>query len=564
MANYTGHITPDSAVASTVWSVNLDDFTFTAWANASSVMAATLPTGGARSHPGPVPVRAGAVSATLAPAYHDDYYHRIHIVPNPLALGNLTGDRQESVEVWNAYRATKTLTAITAANASGLTLTGPAAAPTDFAAYESRLYTLDAALDGPAVIDATYTFDFPDHDPVLQVTGQRVVPWIFAPNWQVPPVERLAWLTDVLPRRDGSEQRRALRSLPRQGLRFRSTISGAQARRMDTLLAGWQDKAFLIPLWMDGATVTADVAADALVVPVDATAGARFVANSLAVAVVDGAALVVEVSAVAAQQLTLSNPCPGAIAANTQIYPARVARLQDSQPMHQPTSSIRDALLTWEIVETLDDTTAADSAGSYRGLSVLDESPNWRPGLDSQYQRNLQRLDNQTGLRDWTDVTGVPVLTRHHLWTRANRSETAALRAWLYARQGRLTPIWVPTFTPDMVPTATLVQGETNLRIQHIDYHLYLQGLPGRKHIRIRLTDGTLLYRMINSATEVDATTENLVVDSAWPQDITTDEVAMISYLQLFRLQADAVEFLWHSSRITEVAGVFWGLTDDD
>lgn len=491
-------------------------------------------------------------------------YGRVWVIPAAVDFGMLVAPQQHQVEVWNAHSVSKNLASIDAAGATGLSFVGPIAPPTDFAGLESRLYTLSGDTTGPAVIEASYTLQFPSEPVSLRVTGDRVATWLFPPNWAEPVRERLGWLTDVLTHRDGTEQRRRLRQLPRRGFVYRATLNHGDARRFDTLTAGWQHRQYLLPVWSDVARLTAAAAVDDLALAVDDTTGLGFAPESLAVIVPnDGVAVVVEVSGVTAQQLTLGNGLTAAVASGSRIYPARLARLADQQTVGKVTSTFRDALLDFE-VQALYAETATDSAAQYRGLPVLEDAPNWREQLDSEYARNLQVLDNATGVRGYADLHDAPLRSRAHRWTKSGRPGITALRQWLQARAGRLTPIWVPSFTADLMPAAPIVQNDPDITIESVLYHRFLLESPGSRHVRIRLTDGAIYYRRIIAAASVDAATETLTLDSALDRTVQPDEVVMISYMQKSRLAADAVEISWRTPLLMEVAGVFRGLTDDD
>ena len=82
-----------------------------------------------------------ALTGMRVPSYFEDYYFRVHLLPGRINLGSLASEQSRTIEVWNARLTPNNLASITATGADGMTLTGPAPAPTVFAANESRLYT---------------------------------------------------------------------------------------------------------------------------------------------------------------------------------------------------------------------------------------------------------------------------------------------------------------------------------------------------------------------------------------------------------------------------------------
>ena len=146
----------------------------------------------------PIDVEPRAViQAYVGRTFKQDYYDRYIIRPSSIDVGNLLSAQQRNVEVWNGFEGPKLLSQILQTGTDGITLTEPFPAPTTYAGLESRTYTLNISTNGAPVIDAKYTFDFPETtDPVLSVIGKRVVVWPFMP--QTRHKETLEWLTDVI------------------------------------------------------------------------------------------------------------------------------------------------------------------------------------------------------------------------------------------------------------------------------------------------------------------------------------------------------------------------------
>ncbi|MEE9422616.1 hypothetical protein [Candidatus Vondammii sp. HM_W22] len=510
----------------------------------------------------PVEEKRYSYTGGLSPSFSADWYHRVHIRPNPIALGNLLSEQSRDVEVWNAHLTDQLLSSIAATDTEGLQLTAPYAAPTTFKNLESRLYQLSVYTTGPPRIDADFTFNFPAESPVLSVTGTRIVIFPFRPNWRDPLSERLEWLTDLLPNYDGTEQRIRLREIPRRIFEFRITLHGMDKRRFEALLWEWQARVYALPIWTDPGRLDAQVAVGSVQLSVS-TDDLDYHVGGLAILISDTATVeAVEILSVQSDGLTLMRPLLANWPANSCIYPARSARLDDTQSLNIFTSELSEAVLIFR-VEDNSTITAVDSPTVYRSYPVLESPPNWRDNLTAEYQRQLQHLDNLTGIRTVDDESGRASQVQSYLWTRQGRGNIRALRAWLYARAGRVNPIWVSSFQADLVMVLAMISTDTVLTIENIGYTRYLRHAIGRRDIVIRLRDGTRLYRRIIAVSEVDSQTEWLTLDSAVGQDVTPADVVMISWLQLTRLESDAVELTWHTPELVECQHQMRGLADD-
>src|SRR5690606_14439274 len=89
-------------------------------------------------------------------------------------------------------------------------------------------------------------------------------------------------------------------------------------------------------------------------------------------------------------------------------------------------------------------------------------------------------------------------------------------------------------------------------------YTEYLWGDPNRRDIRIQLTDGTVLYRRITGAMEIEAG-ERLSIDEPLGVDVPPEGFALVSWLMLMRQESDAAEFAWWRGDVVDTATTFRG-----
>lgn len=482
-----------------------------------------------------------------------DWYDRIHLLPGVLALGNLVQAQERTVEVWNAWLVPKRLASVAGVGTDGLTLTEPVAAPTTFGGLESRLYTLSVSLSGPPTIDASYTFTFAGQAPVLAVTGARVIGFAFRPNWREPLIERLVWLTDVIRRRDGSEQRISLRSIPRREFEYRVTLTDAAAARLDAAVWGWQARVFALPIWTDPSTLAAALPAGSSSVPVD-TALRDYAAGTLAALVRDDYTHeIVEVQEVAGGSITLARPTAQAWPAGTHLYPARLARLVAQVRITRPTAAVVEARLSLQ-VEPLQPLAGISGPAptTYQGADVYLTAPNRVDDLDDDITRALEIIDPQTGPWAVDDPEGRPDIVRSYRWLLRDRAMISAHKAWLMARGGRLSSAWVPTFSRDMELVAQAGGTATTLVIEDIGYRRFYAQALGRQDIAVRLPSGAWALRRIVGADQVVDGQERIQIDSGLGE--TVDPGAWICLLGLHRLDTDRVELAWHNTEVVDAS----------
>lgn len=499
----------------------------------------------------PVSTTPLARSGHIATSYYDDFYNRVHVTPRELDIGNLLSVQTRSVSVWNAWLTSQALSAITESATTGLTESG-IVAPTTFAPLEERAYLVTVDTQGPAAIDAEYTFVFPSESPLLAVTGRRVVVFGHAPNWAAPVVEKLGWLTDVMIAQGGVEQRVGLRDAPRRALAYDlAALDRHQTNVLETMLLGWQSRLWAVPVWTDRQDLAAALAAGSLTVPCT-TAGYEFAADGLALLwLAHDRHEAVEVASVGASSLTLKAATVDAWPAGTRLYPVRLGRMPARQKLLRETGHH----VTGAVEFAFDDNpalAAADTGDLYAGYYVYAGRTNWADPTEIEFVRQLDEIDYETGQAWVDDLSGLAALLKSWHWLFKTRAEIVAFRAWLAARAGRRVPFWSISQAVDMEVTTAIGASDTAITIRNIGYQRYLNGRADRRHIAIKTLAGATYYRQITAATEISAASEDLAIDSALGVTLQPGEIESVRFVHLTRLEGDAIEIEWHHLDVAE------------
>lgn len=488
-------------------------------------------------------------AASLSPGYLDDFYNRIHVVPLTIAVGNLVTSQQHGVEVWNAYLdATHTVTAVDAVNASGIVVTAPAAYPMDLAPRQSRNWVLDITTEGSPTIDASFTWQVTGLAlPPVTVTGDRVTPWTLTPDWTNGISESLRWLTDLQVAIDGSSQRVPLRDTPRREWEFDILASGAadgsrhHRELMESALGAWRGRVWAVPVWADQLLLAAPLAAGATSVPV-ATAGLDFVDGGLALLYTGPDTYdVLQIDTVAANALNLTRATSRAYPAGTRLWPMRLARLTDTPRLVRGTANLVRTTVRFRADEPCD-WTATAPATIYRGFPVLESRPDVSSDPTVQPDRHLDMLDGDIGGIYVNDPSGLPWWSQGYAWWLNGRTARSDHRALLYWLAGRAQALWLPSYADDITLVQALTVGGNILKVAAGGFARFASGLPGRQHIRIERTDGSVVYRAITAMAEVDADTEQLSIDSPLASDLAPGQVRQISFMMLAHLGDDQVQ----------------------
>ena len=500
------------------------------------------------------------IAGLRARAYSDDFYHRVHVTPSELALGNVASSQVSTVRVWNAHLKPATLLSAESDD-EGVVITPPAPLPLALGALQETDWLINVTPDGPSTIDTLVIWMLQNGSASLRITGSRIVPWAFAPDWASAITERLEWLTDVLSNPQGAEQRRALRISPRRSLEAAMLVEGAERALFDLALAGWGRRVWAVPVWYDVQELSADLAAGSM--RINCAVDLRdFRSGGLALLRGETAfdSEAVEILGIDAAGLQLKRATQQSWPAGTRLYPVRTARIAsiDSKRL---TDKLNRAQLTFDLAEA-SDWTAALPVAMYRGRPVFELRPDESEDLTLNYERLLQTLDNGSALPAVTDTAGKNFSVQQHRWFLAGRQERAAWRSLAYGLRGRAKSVWVPTHAWDL--QLTKPASGSLLTVERIGYARFGVKTQGRQDIRIELHSGAVIYRRITAAAE-DAGAENLSLDADLPGVINPAEVYRISFMALCRAADDALEL----THLTDAAGlarasITWrGVRDD-
>ena len=475
------------------------------------------------------------------------WFELIHYTPEEIALGNILTTVTQEVEVYNSYRGvSQTLTSVTNNAGGGITFDGLPSLPTELGGQSGVVFDVVISVDGPPTILGNINFVTDPASFSIPISGSRVVMFAWEPEVGI--VETLEWKTDILIATDGTEQRIAWRKNPRQRIQMTVRIpDGDEQRLMATLLKGWHQRVYGVPIWWEAQTLQADAASGATTVSID-TSYADYRADGLMIIWKDPMTFdAVEIDTVNPTSLELTSPLANSYTAGeTLVMPLRVAQLGSDIPMQRFLNALRDVRLDWRVR----DNDVGDSFGSTTPFSthnskVLLDGYNVTDGiLPDGLFRKIYTHDSEIGtfsqFSDWN--SSVPVTAKGFYG--GSRQAIWEVRQLVHALRGSQVSFYLPTFGFDLVPTEGLATSSTDLRIENIGYADYINGVEPFKSIWIELVDGTILTREIVDASVVDSQVELLTVDAQWNSDVALADIARISLLQLVRIADDTVEIV--------------------
>lgn len=384
--------------------------------------------------------------------------------------------------------------------------------------------------------------------------------WTWEPNWSTPVVERLLWMTSILPSNNATEERARIRANPRRELEFSTDATGHHAQQLDALLWGQQLEEWLIPLWWDVSRLDRELAAgEKSIYPPTANRDFRAGSDSWIV-VLDPSTHRYHASSVVAlgtDSIALDSGPAESWPKGSLVYPARIVHLDPDQATRHENAGVVTAGVKAEVVDLQAMTPSTDANGdgttyNIANAPVFDRAPNWDGGIEGSVGRQADRVDFDVGKFSLKDRAGRPFVTRTHEYMLETRADLWSLRQWLEHCAGRLEEFWASTDEMNLSLTRPISDGDSSIYVRRLDYDDNYGGDQGRDHIAIRMSNGFMIYRGVTGGTIIDDKEERLDLDDIIDGDHPTD--VKISWLERVRHAADAVEIQHRTAEVSIVA----------
>jgi hypothetical protein len=482
-----------------------------------------------------------------------DFYYRIHIYPSRIEIGNLTERLVYTIEFFNAFLTSASLTSVTPYDNGGVNLE-PIALPKLILSLTSFTAELEIILNGPATLNARYVFGFslgPELD--LLVTGTRITTFSISPDWSETVSERLSFLTQILESRDGTEQRIALRQIPRWTFRYSFLEGDDKVNLVDSLLTGWGARSYAVPNWIKKTKILNPISQGALTINCD-TQNRGFVNGGLCVLWRDALYYdTLEVASFTASQVTVARPVSKSYNA-AYLIPATFCHLVGDR---SEITALTSGLLTGEVEFESDEVTeipAVDLTDKYQGLAILPYKHDYSRGRERALQRMMFFYDTGLGKYSRVDLRGFPLdeisfndvlLTGH--------GQVNTFKNWLMALYGPQKPFYMVLAEDQLRPTRPLDYGSNMLYVASNIYGLLESTLTSRKTLVLRTKEERFIFN-VTSFIGTSMGDLLLYVDMVWPRLILQSEIVQIGFLVKGRMNQDEFEFEYSADTLAKVS----------
>lgn len=376
----------------------------------------------------------------------------------------------------------------------------------------------------------------------------------YAPNTRGFMREVFTWKTDILEAQDGTEQRRAMRSLPRRRFEYALTLTGQDAADFESLAYGSPQFKYATPVWTDGAHLTTAAAIDSDFLMLD-PANLGFVASGYILIYQDKTKYeFAKLANVLSDRLILTETTFYAWPQGALVYPIVFTQLDmpfNSAWFDQHTFDTEIALDVIAL-DSYNNLPVASAPVTYNGLEVLEARTNWVQTPTVDVVTDYRSIDSGVGIFNRVSFKRQPNVTRNFKWHLDGRAAIQAFRAFINRRMGRLKPFYLARGLDDFVLAAPIADDAVDIVVKGQHYPFYVGANKGREHIAITLLDGTKIYKEVTAASVSSGNTV-LTINAAIGFDVAPEDVLQIAWLVKSRLAADQVTIEWWKPDFAEV-----------
>lgn len=486
-------------------------------------------------------------------SFFEDFYNTIHVIPPVVELGAISGDTMSPLRIWNAYLYPVELEAISFVSQGGIGLDGPAV-PLSLVPLQIVEYTVKASSEGPATINAQLLFDFDVKRVQVNVTGTRARLSPLLPNWANSVELEYQFKTDLFVSRSGKEQRRALRANPRKRLSYTSTPTHARLRAARAFFAGWHNNTIIVPEEPRQARLLTP-ATDTNTLTLRGAAPPWMTVGTTVVVSYRGRYETREIAAVAGNVVTLTGVIAGMWPVGTKVHPGLAVRLSDSINIRHQTSEAASVGVEFEIIPTSEQYPQTVAPQLFNGREVWMRAPNWIDPVTGTFESQREVIDY--GYGKTAVFTPIPFgsLLQKMTYTGRNFTQAYELVEFFIRCKGQLGEFYMPTHVNDIPVFDTLPMGSQVFRVPGSDFARDYAGDTMRTALAVFMKSGDVHLRRVVGVAPIDderGSDSAVSVDLSFPYDLTSGNVAKISWMPVWRMATDTFTMEWLTNEVAQ------------
>lgn len=487
-----------------------------------------------------------------AGGWGDVFFDNVFVSPAVIDAGLITGDESFEFSIWHSYSSSLALLGVTEFGCDSVELTGNKSGSVN--SFESTKYLVSL---NQANSDTSYraAFDFgPAGSYDFKLTADQATVIHFQIDWGMQPELRHSYLTEVIESWNGAEQRISLRDQPRLSATYQYGLTDADQYLFSNLVGNFSGR-YLVPLWPFQSDLAGPVA----------RFDSKATVTDLSAWVVPGCRIMLSdadtweiclVASVAGREVVFVDLVKKNYRSGSRLIPVSQAWINDevSSVAHGMDVEVTGASFDFDEVELLRPE-PTDYFTIFNERRVLDIRPDRSKDCTIQYKRLRETLDPAIGRRFIHDRVQGAVKYFQYSWRFFDQQSRKRFDDFAELERGAQGEFYIESPLVAMHLVKDIEAPTLEITIAEANYKNFLKSNTFAPAIALKLYNGTVLYRNVDSAIQGQDRTEVVTLQEP-VNDIRMEDVEYIAPLFLGRFESDEFAHIFDTpsdSSITKI-----------
>lgn len=470
-----------------------------------------------------------------AGTWGDVFFDNVFVSPPVINAGLITGGESFEFSIWHSYRSSLQLAGVTESGADGVDLDGNRSGRvTSFVSSAYSVFLNQASGD----LSYRASFDFGQAGSYsFQLSATMAIVLHFPVDWSMQPELRHSYLTEVIESWNGSEQRISLRDQPRLSATYQYGLADADQYLFSSLVGNFSGQ-YLVPIWPMQSELAEPVARfDSKALVSDLS---DWVVPGCRVMLSDGDTWeICLVASVAGLEVAFSDLVKKNYRSGARLVPVSQAWINDevSSVAHGIGVEVTGASFDFDEVELLRPE-PADDFTIFNDRRVLDIRHDRSKDCTLQYKRLRETLDPSIGRRYIHDRVQGAIKYLQFSWRFFDQVSRKRFDDFAELERGAQGEFYLESPLVAMQLAKDIEASTLEITISQANYKNFLKSNTFAPAIALKLYNGTVLYRNVDSAIQGSGNTEVVTLQEPI-NNIRIEDVEYIAPLFLGRFESD-------------------------
>lgn len=470
-----------------------------------------------------------------AGTWGDVFFDNVFVSPPVIDAGLITGGESFEFSIWHSYRSSLQLAGVTESGADGVDLDGIRSGRVDsFVSSSYSVFLNQASGD----LGYRASFDFGQAGSYsFQLSATMAIVLHFPIDWSMQPELRQSYLTETIESWSGAEQRISLRDQPRLSATYQFGLTDADQYLFGNLVGNFSGK-HLVPLWPYQSELAAPVS----------RFDSKATVTDLSAWVVPGCRVMLSdadmweiclVASVAGLEVAFSDLVKKNYRSGARLVPVSQAWINDevSSIAHGMDVEVTVASFDFDEVELLRPA-PVDDFTIFNDRRVLDIRPDRSRDCTLQYKRLRETLDPSIGGRYIHDRIQGAIKYLQFSWRFFDPKSRKRFDDFAELERGAQGEFYIESPLVAMHLVKDIEAPTLEITIAEANYKNFLKSNTFAPAVALKLYNGTVLYRNVDSAVQGQDKTEVITLQEP-VNDIMMEDVEYLAPLFLGRFESD-------------------------